>query len=266
MSELAIASSEADAHAAEAVKSHHAAMSGALRVRTEVLVDAAARSDTSAAENARRDLVDWCQRELIPHARAEEQAMYPAARATTEGRLLIDAMLDEHAMLADLLAEVAESADVVRAAASATALRVAFDSHLGKENDLVLPLLAAAPAVSLAALLDGMHELLGLAGPDSAAQVPEEAGCAGHSCSCGEAEEPGYPELDVRSVPHAIRHATVLGALESVRPGAGLELVAPHDPLPLLRQINQRWPNGFDVAYSERGPDAWRLRLTRTAA
>ena len=35
MSELVIASSEADAHAAEAVVQHHAAMAGALSLRTD---------------------------------------------------------------------------------------------------------------------------------------------------------------------------------------------------------------------------------------
>ena len=70
----------------------------------------------------------------------------------------------------------------------------------------------------------------------------------------------------MRSVPHAIRHATIFGALESVHPGAGLELVAPHDPMPLLDQVNQRWPGAFSVAYSERGPEAWRLSLVRTDA
>lgn len=267
MSELVIASSEADANAAEAVKQHHAVLAGALRMRTEALFTAASQRDTAAAETARRDLVDWCERELVPHARAEEQAMYPAAQATVEGRLLVEAMLGEHEVLTGLLREVADAGDLRRAAAAATALRAVFDSHLTKENDLVVPLLAATPGVSVAGLLDGMHQLLG--GPTEAAatEVDEEgAGCGGHTCSCGEVDGPGYPELDVRSIPHAIRHATIFGALESVRPGAGLELVAPHDPLPLLDQVNQRWPGVFTVAYRERGPEAWRLSLVRTDA
>jgi uncharacterized protein (DUF2249 family) len=145
------------------------------------------------------------------------------------------------------------------------ASRAVFDSHLTKENDLVVPLLAATPGVSLHELLGGMHQLLGDASHATAADADEvSAGCGGHTCSCGEVDGPGYPELDVRSVPHAIRHATIFGALESVRPGAGLELVAPHDPLPLLDQVNQRWPGRFSVTYSERGPEAWRLTLVRT--
>ncbi len=265
MSELVIASNEADAHAAEAVEQHHAALAGALSLRTDALLTAATQRDAAAAEQTRRDLVDWCERELVPHAQAEEQAMYPAAQATAEGRLLVEAMLGEHVVIIGLLRAVADAADLVRAAASAAALRAVFESHLTKENDLVVPLLARTPGVSVAALVDGMHQLLGHES-ETAAADEAGSGCGGHACSCGEVDGPGYPELDVRSIPHAIRHATVFGALESVRPGTGLELVAPHDPLPLLDQVNQRWPGLFSVAYSERGPETWRLSLVRTDA
>ena len=91
-------------------------------------------------------------------------------------------------------------------------------------------------------------------------------GCGGHACSCGEVDGPGYPELDARAVPHAIRHATIFGALDAVQPGGGMVLVAPHDPLPLLSQIEQRSPGVFEVSYIERGPEAWRLQLVRRTA
>jgi uncharacterized protein (DUF2249 family) len=108
-----------------------------------------------------------------------------------------------------------------------------------------------------------MHELLGAA----ARTEVETGGCGGgHTCTCGEADPPGYPELDTRSIAHAIRHATIFGALETVRPGAGLVLVASHDPLPLLSQLAQRWPGRFSVAYDERGPEVWRLSLVRAEA
>nr|WP_232848139.1 DUF2249 domain-containing protein [Occultella kanbiaonis] len=84
----------------------------------------------------------------------------------------------------------------------------------------------------------------------------------GHACGCG-GTEAAEPELDARTVPHAIRHATVFGALDAVRPGASMILVAPHDPLPLLAQLEQRRPGAFDVTYVERGPQAWRLRFSR---
>ena len=71
------------------------------------------------------------------------------------------------------------------------------------------------------------------------------------------------PELDARVIPPAVRHAAIFGALDAIAPADGLILVAPHDPRPLLRQIEQRWPSGFSVEYLERGPEAWRLEFTR---
>src|ERR1035437_5890609 len=79
MSTVVVAASAADAQAVEAVKSHHAHLAGALAAHVESLVEAAARDDLPAAGAAAGSLVRWCDAELIPHALAEEQAMYPQA-------------------------------------------------------------------------------------------------------------------------------------------------------------------------------------------
>ena len=86
-----------------------------------------------------------------------------------------------------------------------------------------------------------------------------------HSCGCHDGGG-ATPELDARTIPHAIRHATILGALDAVGPRGGLILVAPHDPLPLVGQIEQRSPGASAVEYLEQGPEVWRLRFTRMAA
>ncbi len=263
MNNLVIASTEADAAAAEAVEQHHAELAGALAVAVERLLTAAARSDQRTGEAARDALVSWCRSDLVPHARAEEEALYPAAHAKAEGRLLVDGMLAEHAVITGLVEEVAGAPDLVRAAAAARALEVLFGAHLRKENEQVLPLLTSAPEVGLADLLGGMHALLGA---EHGAERGEESGCGGHSCTCGEVDGPGFPELDARQVPHAIRHATIFGALDAVSDGGGLVLVAPHDPLPLLAQVEQRYAGAFSVEYLERGPEAWRLQLVRRTA
>jgi len=263
MNDVVIASDEADAAAAQAVEQHHAQMQSALRVRVEALVAGASRGDEVAARSAQTDLVGWCRAQLVPHAAAEEQALYPAARARAEARLLVEGMLGEHQVIVALVEELAAATEPVRAAAAARALQALFDSHLAKENELVLPVLVSAPDVSVASLLAGMHEVLG---GESHESHESQSGCGGHSCTCGEQDAPGFPELDARQVPHAIRHATVFGALDSVARGGGLVLVAPHDPLPLLAQIEQRYSGAFDVEYLQRGPDAWRLNLVRRTA
>lgn len=252
---LTISTNEADAFAADAVVEHHAQLLGALTVLASGVFDAAAAGNSTAALETRDRLREWCQRELVPHARAEEKVLYAAAQERPEGRLLIDGMLADHAELVTLVGAL-DSDDPIGLAATAHTLRILLGLHIDKENDLVLPLLASAPDVSLAALLDGMHELLGNGDTSS-------IGEGGHECGCNEPTDTSYPELDARMVPHAIRHATIFGALDAVRPGGGLILVAPHDPLPLLAQLEQRSPGTFSVSYLERGPEAWRMSITR---
>ncbi|PYF98399.1 Uncharacterized conserved protein, DUF2249 family [Georgenia satyanarayanai] len=84
----------------------------------------------------------------------------------------------------------------------------------------------------------------------------------GGGCACG-GHDDATPVLDVRQVPHAIRHATVFGALTAIAPGFSLDLLAPHDPLPLLAQVEERQPGAFAVTYLVEGPEAWTVRLTR---
>jgi uncharacterized protein (DUF2249 family)/iron-sulfur cluster repair protein YtfE (RIC family) len=274
MSTVVVATSAADAQAVEAVKSHHAQLAGALAAQVEALVDAASRADLPGAGAASEALVRWCDAELIPHALAEEQAMYPKAHENPRARMLVDAMLAEHRDLVALVETIRLATVPVRAAANAQALRSLFDSHLVKENEQILPLLAESSDVSLAAVLGGMHELLGGhdagldAGHDhgeSAASVAEDG--HGGECGCGHRDSNTsagvLPELDARAVPHAIRHATIFGALDSLGAGGGMVLVAPHDPLPLLAKLEERSPGLFSVDYLERGPEAWRIRFLR---
>ena len=260
MEDVVLATTREDAEAARAVERHHAEMAGALATLVESLRRAAVAGDRVKASVARERLVTWLQQELVPHALAEEKAMYPAAQELPEGRLLVTGMLAEHTVITDLVAEVAGAPEAITATAKAVALQVVFDSHLAKENELVLPLLVAHPEVSVAALLGGMHELLG-----EAAGSVDGDGCGGHTCGCGEVDGPGYPELDARAVPHSIRHATIFGALDAVGRGEGMILVAPHDPLPLLQQVDERFSGAFEVEYLQRGPEDWRLLFARSA-
>lgn len=258
MSTVTIASTAADAAAAEKVEQHHAEMAGRLDLLTAALLSAAG---TDRAEAARAELLAWLRNELVPHAEAEERTLYPAAAEIPEARLLVEAMLAEHALIHRLVADLDTATSPVAAAAFAQALETVFDSHLAKENDQLIPTLVASPKYSVAEMLDGMHELLG--GHEAHDEPAVAAAGGGHQCACGGHDEEGLPELDTRTIPHAIRHATIFGALEGLRPGSGLLLTANHDPLPLLAQLEQRAPGAFAVDYVERGPELWRLQFTR---
>ncbi len=84
-----------------------------------------------------------------------------------------------------------------------------------------------------------------------------------HTCTCGQHDKE-LPVLDARAIPHAIRHASIFGALDSLKPGAGMVLIAPHDPLPLVSQAQERYGDTVAIQYLERGPEAWHLQFDRT--
>ncbi|MGJ3560861.1 hypothetical protein ACR6C2_30305 [Streptomyces sp. INA 01156] len=76
MSTLTIASDPEEAAAVEAVEAHHAQLVGELGGRVTMLLDALDR-DPASAEDIRAGLVAFCDRQLLPHAEAEESALYP---------------------------------------------------------------------------------------------------------------------------------------------------------------------------------------------
>lgn len=80
-------------------------------------------------------------------------------------------------------------------------------------------------------------------------------------CNCGHDHE--LPVLDARTIPHAVRHGAILGALGQLPSGGSMALVAPHDPKPLLAQISQLHGDLVAIEYLERGPEKWTLKLTR---
>lgn len=266
-----------DRAAATAVVNHHAQLAGELDRRTEALlaaVEVARRAETEA-EAARRQLLDYLHTELVPHALAEEGALYPVAASRAEGKLLVDGMLGEHRAIVALVKEVESSPSAVRAAGAARALAAIFATHLTKENDLVVPLVAGAPDVSLADVLAGMHELLGAEAHGAAEEASAGGGCGCGGCGCG-GDAAGAadaavstltidPRLDVRNIPHDQRHPAVFSALDGVAPGRALVLIAPHAPLPLLAQIESRYSGQFDVEWLQSGPEVWQIRLERAA-
>ena len=90
--------------------------------------------------------------------------------------------------------------------------------------------------------------------------VPLETTSFAGGCSCGHHEEEDLV-LDVRPIPHAIRHASVFGAFDAIPVGGSLVLVAPHNPVPLLNQLAER--SSIGVEYLVEGPEEWRLRIHR---
>jgi len=168
-------------HAAEAVVRHHAQLAEALDGHAARLLDAAERADAPQVWQRRAEFVTWLHAELLPHARAEEATLYPAAAARPGGELLVAGMRDEHAVITGLATELEQAASPVRAAAAARALVAVLATHLTKENELLIPLLVRADDVSLAGLLAGMHDLIG----DHAQRAADDGTCGCGGCGCG---------------------------------------------------------------------------------
>ncbi|OBH95724.1 DUF2249 domain-containing protein [Mycobacterium sp. E2733] len=250
--DVIVASTAADAEAVEAIKGHHAQLAGQLGVLTDAMLWAVERG--ADFEPARAAVLAFLAGELLPHAAAEEDRLYPAATRTGLARPLVESMIAVHRVIGSLVERI-RIEPPLRAAASGHALRVVFDAHLTDENERILPIVAGDPEVSLVEVTHGMHELLGHAHPTNGAEPSQ-------TCGCGEADTDA-PVLDVRDVPHSIRHATVFGAFDAVPAGGALVLVAPHDPIPLLHQLDHRASGRLEIQYEQRGPEAWRLRLTK---
>ncbi len=151
-------SNRVDEEAAAAIRARRVELNEDLRARVAALRDAV-RSGTDHAP-ARDAVIAYLDGELLPHAAAEETALYPAGD-TGVTAMLVRAMRDEHRNLVGRVGALRGTTGALDAATDAGAILALFESHLSKENDLLIPALVANPDVPLADLLRGMHELVG---------------------------------------------------------------------------------------------------------
>ena len=147
-----------DAQAAEAIRAHHDEMASELRRRVAA-VGSAVRDGHSLADSRER-VLEYLDNELLPHAAAEEKALYPAGDAGLLA-LLVRSMRDEHVNLVNHVDRLRGASEAVEVIGISSAILALFESHLHKENEVLIPALVADPDVSLGTLLGGMHELLG---------------------------------------------------------------------------------------------------------
>ena len=143
------------ADAVSVITHHHAELAEALTSRVDALVTAA-RLGAPYDEPAAR-LRELLVRDIVPHARAEEDVLYAAATAEALGPL-VAGMIYEHETLLTLADRLVTVTTAVDAAATAFAIQAIFLGHVRRENELLLPALAADPQVGLAELLPAMEQ------------------------------------------------------------------------------------------------------------
>lgn len=245
----------------EAILRHHEQLQQSVAGRAAAVVDAAERlADVTPHRDA---LVELLRDEVLPHAMAEEATLYDVGSRLAPSRLLVAAMVAEHRRLQALVDGIASARTPVSMAATALATRTLFDAHLAKENDQLLPALVLE-RVDLAGLLAGMHEILG----DGGLVEADQGGCGCGGCGCGGGAQaqtgvaqPG--DLDVRQLPHAVRHERIFGMVAELNPGEAFILANDHDPKPLRYQLEAMNPGQISWEYLEAGPELWRVAVGR---
>jgi len=71
--------------------------------------------------------------------------------------------------------------------------------------------------------------------------------------------------VDVRSIMPRERHSLIFQTFENLQPGHGFVLVNDHDPKPLYYQFQAEHQGAFGWHYLEKGPDVWRVVISRAA-
>lgn len=230
----------ADERAFAAILEHHAALRQEVDQRVQALRAAVATSVSH--QPALTDLTAFLVDSVLPHARAEEATLYPAAAEPGAAPGLVDAMVADHRALVARTRGLAGADSALAALAAAEGIAAIFALHVDKENELLLPAIMRSAGPSLASLLEGMHQHL---------ERPAPA-------------EPAPTTLDVRTLPRGRRrHELVFDLLARLPAGGRLIITNDHDPRPLRYQVDGTWPETFGWEYLESGPRVWRVEITR---
>ncbi|HUG12229.1 MAG TPA: DUF2249 domain-containing protein [Opitutaceae bacterium] len=78
--------------------------------------------------------------------------------------------------------------------------------------------------------------------------------------------EPADPiNFDVREISCREKHALIFERWAGLPVGAHFVLINDHDPVPLYYQFAAQFPDAFEWEYLVAGPDAFHVKITRTA-
>jgi uncharacterized protein (DUF2249 family)/quercetin dioxygenase-like cupin family protein len=74
------------------------------------------------------------------------------------------------------------------------------------------------------------------------------------------------PELDVRALRKPDKHPAVFKAYDALAAGESFVLVNNHDPRHLREEFEAEHPGSYAWDYLDRGPAAWRIRISKLTA
>jgi uncharacterized protein (DUF2249 family) len=72
-----------------------------------------------------------------------------------------------------------------------------------------------------------------------------------------------YKELDIRPVSPREKHPTIFATFDKLLSGETFQLINDHDPMPLYYQFNAERPNKFSWEYVEKGPEVWKVNISK---
>lgn len=70
-------------------------------------------------------------------------------------------------------------------------------------------------------------------------------------------------EFDVRAIPGRVKHAQIFQRWLNLPVGDYFVLLNDHDPIPLRYQFNAEFPQAFTWEYIDRGPEEFRVKITK---
>jgi uncharacterized protein (DUF2249 family) len=72
--------------------------------------------------------------------------------------------------------------------------------------------------------------------------------------------------MDVRVIPCSIKHGLIIRTWKGLPLGDHFILLNDHDPVPLFYQFSAEWPGAFTWDHLERGPEKFRVKITKIKA
>jgi uncharacterized protein (DUF2249 family) len=237
-----------------AIRTHHAALVDTLDRYTASVESGLSDLDATTMIGLTDSIVAFLSGELIPHAKGEERALYPALDPVLRkhGRPTATMSVD-HEYLSDYTRQITELAQQLRSATGderaalepqfqrlMIQMQGLFHVHLAKEERVYLPLIEEViSAGDQQALLAALHE-------EAEAETP--------------AERVADP-LDVRKLPPAQRHTVIFGRFDALPVGGRFTIVNDHDPKPLHYQLDAEYAGKVYWEYLEKGPEVWRVTM-----
>jgi uncharacterized protein (DUF2249 family) len=69
--------------------------------------------------------------------------------------------------------------------------------------------------------------------------------------------------MDVRPIPCSVKHPLIIRTWLELPTADYFVLLNDHDPVPLYYQFSAQWPEAFTWEYLVRGPDEFRVKITK---